>query len=294
MTDRLLALRLFIRVARTGNFSRAARELGMTQPTASRTIQSLEHDLGASLLTRTTRAVTLTEAGSDYLLRVETLLDGLDQADHEVRGSGELRGILRVGLSSTLALRGVIPRLAEFSDRHPALRLELLMDDRRQDLVSDGVDVAIRFGDMTDSTAVARHLGTWPRVIVASPRYLAAHGTPRTPTDLTAHRAIVGAFGAPTGWRFHKDGREASVRLASTLTVTLNEGAIAASVAGLGIAAMTLPACRAELDQGQLVRLLPDWDMGAYDLHAVFASGRAAKPSARAFTDFLKSYIDDL
>jgi DNA-binding transcriptional LysR family regulator len=154
MNDRLFALRLFARVARTGSFSRAGREFGLSQPSASRIIAALERDVGAVLLMRTTRAVTLTEAGTDYLARIEPLLAELEEADHAARGTGEIRGLLRVGLSSSFAVREVIPRLPGFMDRHPALRIDLLMSDQHQDLLSEGVDVALRFGPLKDSNAV--------------------------------------------------------------------------------------------------------------------------------------------
>src|SRR5882672_6236994 len=154
MSDRLSALRLFARVARTGNFSRAGRELGFSQPSASRIVAQLERELGAALLTRTTRGVRLTEAGVDYLARIEPLLAALEEADHAARGSGELRGTLRVALSSNFGVRDVIPRLPAFMQRHPALRIDLLVDVRHHDLVGEGVDLALRLGVLKDSTAL--------------------------------------------------------------------------------------------------------------------------------------------
>src|ERR1700744_3679413 len=135
MNDRFSTLRLFARVARTGSFSAAGRELGLSQPSVSRIIAGLEHEVGAALLTRTTRALTLTEAGTDYLARIEPILTALEEADHAARGTGELRGLLRVGVSSSFAVREVIPRLPGFLDKHPALRIDMVTEDRRQDLV---------------------------------------------------------------------------------------------------------------------------------------------------------------
>ena len=288
MNDQLAALRLFVRVARTGSFSRAARELEIAQPTASRTIAALEKELGAALFTRSTRALTLTDAGSRYLERVEPLLDALAEADHEARGTGELRGVLRVGLSSSLAIRAVIPALPRFAERHPELRIELLIDDKRQDLIAEGVDIALRFGALPSSSAVARRILTTPRVIVASPGYLARAGTPRAPEDLTTHRAIIGVSGLGAGWTFSRPGHDdVTVRLDGQVMANQNEAAVAAAVAGLGIVAMTREGCRAELESGALVELLPDWHRGDIDVHAVFVGGRAAKPSAKAFAEFL-------
>ncbi|MGA2742576.1 MAG: LysR substrate-binding domain-containing protein [Bryobacteraceae bacterium] len=236
MTDRLAALKLFSRVARTGNFSRAGRERGLSQPSVSRIIANLEHELGAALLIRNTRTLTLTEAGADYLQRIEPILLELEEADHAARGTGELRGALRIGVSPSFAIREVIPRLPEFMARHPALKVDLSMNDQRQDLIGEDVDLALRLGALTDSTATARRIGSNPRVLAASPAYLQQAGTPSSPAELAKHAVIGGPAGQiPGGWSFHKDGRSVSVLVESRLTANSNEGAVAAAVAGPGL-----------------------------------------------------------
>jgi DNA-binding transcriptional LysR family regulator len=247
----------------------------------------LEADVGATLFSRTTRAVTLTDAGTTYLTRVEAILAALDEADHEARGTGELRGVLRVGTSSSFVLREVIPRLRKFLSAHPALRVELLSNDRYQDLVTEGIDVAFRFGSLPDSSATARKLMEDPRVLAAAPSYLEEHGTPLVPSDLAQHSVILGPTHLSPTFSFSKDGRVASVRVKSQLTVTINEGAIAAAKAGRGIGATALNSTRAEVESGALVRILSDWDFGSMEINALFVSSKAVKPSARAFTDFL-------
>jgi DNA-binding transcriptional LysR family regulator len=286
MSDRLTALRLFVRVARAGNFSRAARELGLSQPSASRIVATLEKEVGASLFTRSTRALTLTQAGADYLARVEPALAELDDADHAARGTGELRGTVRVAASSSFTLHAVIPRLADFVRQHPQLRLVLLVNDERQALISEGVDVAFRFGPLADSTATARRLGSVERVLVASPAYLRRAGRPKVPADLSSHAIVAGPMGSDR-WTFEKDGRRVSLSLEGRVVVSANEAAVAAAVAGLGIARTGIIASRKELANRMLLRVLPDWDMGAVDVHAVFPSGRAAKAAARALADHM-------
>jgi DNA-binding transcriptional LysR family regulator len=287
MNDRLTALKLFARAARVGSFSSAGRELGLSQPSASRLIAALEADVGATLFRRTTRAVTLTDAGATYLTRVEAILTSLEEADHEARGTGELRGVLRVGTSSSFLLREITPRLPKFLSAHPALRVELLSNDRYQDLVTEGIDVAFRFGSLPDSSATARKVIDVPRILVASPLYLEKHGTPMKPSDLAHHAVIIGpAHESPT-FSFRKEGRVASVRVQSQLVVTIIEGAIAGARAGLGIVAVSLQSAKAELESGELVRILADWDFGSMEVNALFAAGRIIKPAARAFTDFL-------
>jgi DNA-binding transcriptional LysR family regulator len=258
MNDRLFALRLFVRVAHKGSFSAAGRELNIPQSTASRTIIQLERAIGAALLVRTTRAVTLTDAGMDFLARIEPALAELDEAEYAARGTGELRGMLRIGVATNFAVREVIPRLSAFMDRHPALRLDLMMEDLRQDLVGEGIDVALRFGPLPDSTATVRRILAWPRILAASRAYLDKAFAPRRPADLAQHTIILGPAGLGGHWSFRKDDMTSSVRVEGRLIARASEGAIAAAVAGLGIVMAPLGACRREVERGELIRLLPE------------------------------------
>jgi DNA-binding transcriptional LysR family regulator len=287
MNDRLSALRLFVRAARVGNFSRAGRELGLSQPSASRLIAALEEEVGATLFSRTTRAVTLTEAGATYLMRVEAILGALDEADHEARGTGELRGTLRIGTPTSFALREIVPRLPAFLERHPVLKIELRVTDRYPDLVTDGLDVSFQFGPLPDSSATARKLIHQTRILTASPDYLRTRGTPTTPSDLMHHSVIVSPAHPSSTFSFRRAGRVTSVRIDNQLDININEVAIASAVAGLGIASSTENSARAEIESGRLIRVLADWDFGPMEVNALFVSGKTVKPAARAFTDFL-------
>lgn len=288
MADRLFALRLFVRVAQTGSFSRAGREFGVSQPSASRTVAALEREIGVTLFTRTTRAVTLTDTGADYLRRIEPMLAELAEADQAVRDDGELRGVLRIAMSSSFGVREVIPRLPEFTRRHPKLRVDILVNDRHQDLVKAGADVALRFGVLRDSTATARPLGEQARILVASPAYLSERGIPVAPAELDGHSLIIGPPGVSAAiWTFHRRRESIVQRVEGRFNISSNEGAVAAAVAGLGIASTASVGCHAELAAGKLSRVLPEWRMDAVELHAVFPAGRAAKSSARAFVEYL-------
>jgi DNA-binding transcriptional LysR family regulator len=242
-------------------------------------------------VTRTTRAVKLTEAGSDYLARVEPILAALEEADHAARGGGELRGLLRIGTSSSFGVREVIPRLPAFLAQHPHLRIGLAISDARQDLVTEGVDLAFRLGTLTKATIIARKLGQGSRLVAASPDYLRSVPLPESPSDLAAHVVILGPGLGPDAWSFTKSGRRLSVRVEGRLSVDANEAAIAAAVAGLGLTVTSLWACRAELERGDLVRVLPDWAMEPIDLHAIFPAARTPKPSARAFANYFASEL---
>ncbi|MES3100545.1 LysR family transcriptional regulator [Sphingomonas faeni] len=284
----IFALRLYTRVARLGSFSAAARECKLSQSQASRIVADLEASLGARLLSRTTRAVVPTEAGSEFLARLEPILSALEEAEHSVREGGELRGLVRMSMAASIGLREVIPRLQPFAARHPNLQIEIQMDDRRQDLVRDAVDVAIRVGRLIDSTATAKLIKTVPRVAVASPGYLRDAEALESPGQLTEHRIVGGpATAVPNAWAFERNGKEVRPDLQANFTTNENEGAVAAAVAGLGITSTTLFSCEREIEQGLLVRLFQDWTMAQIPVHAYFPLGRDTRAAGRAIVDYL-------
>ncbi|MEM1244328.1 MAG: LysR family transcriptional regulator [Pseudomonadota bacterium] len=296
MSDRVSTLQLFCRVARTGSFTAAGREVGLSQPSVSRIISKLEEELGGALFVRSTHAVNLTEAGQEYLKRLEPILSSLEEANHMVRSNGTLRGRLRVGSATSFAMREVIPRLPDFLEANPELHVDFVLTDSRQDLIDQGIDVALRFGALADSTMVARKLTEGPRILAASPAYLEKAGKLASPADLPQHRIILGPSSRGTvGWHFTKEGKELSVQVASQLRVTVNEASTAAALAGMGIISTSILGCRKEINSGELIQLLPEWLIGTVEVHAVIAAGRNAKPSARGFVDYLvSSFREDI
>jgi DNA-binding transcriptional LysR family regulator len=291
MNDRLVSLRLFQRVARTLSFSKAGRELGLSQPSVSRLMAQLERSVGASLLVRTTRSVTLTQAGQDYLARLDLVLAALDEADHLARGTGELRGHLKIAMSSSFGVREIIPRLPPFMALHPRLYIDFVISDQRQDLITEGVDVALRLGDLPDSGALARKLAQGERLLAASPAYLEAAAPLNHPSDLAAHRVIGGPSTVPHVLHFTKDSRQTSVRVEGRLTTTAIEAATAAAVCGLGVTIGSVWSCRAELESRALIRVLGDWQLPSVSLNAVFALGKVPTPAARSFVDYLQESL---
>lgn len=178
---------------------------------------------------------------------------------------------------------------------HPALHIDLLMSDDRQDLIAEGADVAFLFGLLPDSNATARMIGRSVPLLVASPGYLARAGTPAEPDDLAAHTFIIRpAAAGTTGWTFEKDGRRVVFRSQGRFSVSVNEGATAAAVAGLGILMAGSLGCRAELSDGRLVPVLPDWKFEPVVVNAVFPAGRAARPAARALVAFLMEELKSI
>ena len=289
----IFALRLYTRVARLGNFSAAARECGLSQSQASRIVADLEADLGTRLLSRSTRAVVPTEAGAEFLARIESILGALDEAERSVRGGEDLRGLVRMSTPTSFGLRTVLPRIAAFTAKHPELRIHLLLDDRRQDLVREAVDVAIRLGQLIDSSATAKLIAKIPRVIVAAPTYLEQAGTPASPMDLAKHRIVAGSAAAvPSAWAFELRGEKLTVDLQPHFSTNENEGAVAAAAAGLGITSTSEWACQRELGNGSLIRLLTDWKMADIPVHAYFPMGPATRAAARALVDHLATLFD--
>lgn len=287
------ALRLYTRVARLGSFSAAGREAGLAQSQVSRMVADLEAGLGTRLLSRTTRAVVPTEAGLDYLARIEPILAALDDADNSVRETGDLRGLLRIGMPSTMGMRVVIPRLTAFTEAHPQLQIELLLDDSWQDMVREAVDVGIRVGNLPDGSGTAKLVGRMYRVIVASPVYLARHGRPLDPRELSGHRIVGGPDSAQSSsWRFERGGESLSVDVRPHLSVNDTTGALAAVTSGLGITSTTSWAARPELHSGALEQLFPDWTTASLPVHAFFPMGRTARIAARRFVDFLRAELD--
>ncbi len=285
-------LKIFSRVARLRSFSGAARELSISQSQASRAVSDIEEALGVLLLARTTRAVVPTEAGAEYLARIEPVLDQLDEAEQSAR-QGELRGLLRIGMPTSAGIREIIPRLPPFTEQHPKLELQIILGDQRQDLVREAVDVAIRMGTLPDSSATTRLLTTYPRVIVAAPAYLERFGLPRTPSELAEHRIVHGPAGSvDTAWHFSRDGVSQAVAVKPSIHFNDNEGAVSATAAGMGIASVGYWSCRRELEEGRLVRLLTDWETVPTRVHAYFPLGRATRFAARAFIQFLAGELN--
>jgi len=287
MTDRLQELSVFVRVAETGSFSRTAREMSLSQPSVSRIVSGLEARLGVSLLLRSTRRISLTEPGLDLLDRARRIMADVEDAEAAARGAEGLRGLLRVALPVAYGVREVIPRLPHFMNAHPDLKIELLMADRLEDLVAEGIDVAIRLGKLADSALKVRKIASAPRMAIASPDYIARRGAPETPGDLAGHDLILGPGPARQSWSFRRETSTVSVAVESRLQAGSAEGVIAAARAGMGVALASLWMCRSEIASGDLVPVLVAFKLEPIEANAVFPAGRNPSRKARAFADFL-------
>jgi DNA-binding transcriptional LysR family regulator len=285
----------FVCTVETGSFSGAARRLDVGQPAVSKAIAQLEDRLQTRLLLRSTRGLTATEAGQAYYESAKRAIAMVDEADGAARGvSADLVGKLRVCAAVTFARLHVIPHIKRFLERHPALEVEVMLDDRQIDLLENGIDVALRMGDLGDSSMTARRIATGRRLVVAAPVYLAEHGTPQIPADLAKHEAVVylADSGGATTWSFEHDSTQLSVTVNGRLRVSAAEGVRAAVCAGVGVAITSEWMFAPELASGIVQRLLPEWSLPSIDLWAVYPSGRLASAKARAFTAFVQEIMD--
>jgi DNA-binding transcriptional LysR family regulator len=284
----------FVCTVETGSFSAAARRLDVGQPAVSKAVAQLEERLQTRLLLRSTRGLTTTEAGQAYYESAKRAIAMVDEADGAARGvSADLVGKLRICAAVTFARLHVIPHIKAFLDRHPALEVEVMLDDRQIDLLENGIDVALRMGDLGDSSMTARRIVSGRRMVVASPDYLAAHDAPQIPADLARHEAVVYLrdSGGATTWTFERDSTELSVTVGGRLRVNAAEGVRAAVGAGVGVAIVSEWMFAPELASGEVVQLLPDWSLPTIDLWAVYPSGRLASAKARAFTAFVQEIM---
>lgn len=288
--DRFSLMQTFVRIADLGSLSAVAKELGTTQPTISKQLAALEERLGVALLQRTTRSLSLTEAGASYYESAKRILEEVEAVEG---GLGQLSrspaGTLVITAPNALGQLYLDALIIEFMQRYPALTVHLQQNDRFVDLVEEGVDVAIRVGPLDDSSLVARKLGVSRRVTAATPEYLARHGEPKTPQDLKNHNCILYSY-LVTGseWHFRGARGEMKVRVQGTLR-TNNAFAIhRALLAHMGIGAPPIWSVEEDLRAGRLVPILTEYAQMPADIHAVYPSSRHVTTKVRLFVEFLK------
>lgn len=283
--DRLRTMETFVAVAEAESFAAAARELGVSAPSATRAIGALEARLGVRLFVRTTRSVRLTETGGLYLEECRRILGELTAAEEAVAGAfTRPAGHLRVTASTQFGRVYVVPILTDFLDAYPAVTAEGLFVDRIVNLLDEGIDVAVRIGELADSGLIARRVGEVRRIVCASPEFLARHGEPRTPAELAEARTICALPVTPGAvWRF-KGG--ASVRVRSRLRVSTVQTAIEAVLTGWGITRLLSYQVGPELAAGRLCRILREYEPDPLPIHLVHPEGRRPAEKVRAFLDF--------
>ncbi|MCW2248182.1 DNA-binding transcriptional LysR family regulator [Azospirillum fermentarium] len=285
--DKLRAMETFVRIVDAGSLTAAAGGLGVSLTAVVRTLAGLETRLGLRLLNRTTRRMALTDEGRDYYALCRRILTELDE------GEGALShrrlapsGTLRLTAPVMFGKLHVAPAVADFLDAHPAMRVEMMLMDRVTDLLEEGLDVAVRIGPLADSSLVAVTLGHTPRVVCASPGYLARHGWPAAPADLARHRCVCfTGLSADPDWEFRVEGRTVRVTVAGVLSTNQIDGAIDACRRGLGCGMFLGYQVADALAAGELVRILADYETAPRPVSLLYPHARLLSPRIRAFVD---------
>ena len=293
--DRFQAMQIFVRVVETGSFSKAAAELGSTQPTATKAVAEAERHLGVRLLHRSTRGVTPTEAGALYHERCKAILREVEEAD-TLAGLAQAgsSGTLRINSSVAFGRRVLIPLVLRYMAEHPGLQIELGFDDQYVILVEQGVDVAIRIGRLADSSLGARHLGINPWVLTAAPAYRAARGRPAAPADLSAHACLIySSVQGDARWLLHAPGgADESVPVRGPLRTNNLSTILAACRAGMGLAMLPWYVARESVVEGHIVPVLQDHALPAQEMHAVFPSPKLVPAKVTGFIAWLQQQLD--
>jgi DNA-binding transcriptional LysR family regulator len=295
--DRLRLMETFCRVVERGSFSAVAREEMTTQSAISKQVQALETQLGTTLLVRSTRSHSLTEAGRLYYDRCRQVLDTLEEARVEVqRAEHEISGLLRVAAPAAFGRRHIVPRLQDFYARYPNIKIDLQLDDSFLDLVAAGVDVAFRVGELKDSRLVARRIGTAHRAALASPAYLARHGEPQHPAELAAHQCVVHTgLATPNEWTFvDEHGTPLSVKVNGRFLSNSSEAMRQAVCEGLGISYSTLWIYGADIRAGHVKPILTRFRLPALPLNVVFQPARRPSLKVNHFVSyFAEAFAQD-
>lgn len=290
--DQLLALRAFTRIAEAGSFAKAADQMNLPRSSVSKMMQDLEAHVGAKLMERTTRAVTITAEGAAYYERALKLLSDLDEMDAAIVGHrGVLRGRLRVDVGSVFANLLLIPALPAFQARYPGIELLLGVSDRHVDLVEDGVDCVIRGGALADTTLIARRLCALDYVLCAAPSYLKGRTRPDHPSQIESNHQVISYFSASSGkrvpLRFARAGETLEITVTQGVAVNESTAHLSSLCAGLGIGQSFGFLCRPKFESGELVELLPDWKPKPHVVHLVYPASRFPNPRLKAFSDWV-------
>jgi len=285
--DRLQAMEVFVAVVDSGGFASAARKLDLSAPVVTRAVAELEARLGVRLLTRTTRTVRVTEAGARYADDCRRILADVGDSENATSGSrSQLKGLLSVTAPVLFGNLHVTPILAEYLQRYPEVDVQCVFVDRVVNLVDEGLDVAVRIGELPDSTLRAVRVGQVRRMLVASPGYITTHGRPQRPDELSAHVLIHPTQVLPyPEWRFTEGGRPLVQRIRPRLRTTTNDTARSFALAGLGIARLLSYQVADALASGALLPLLEDFETPPLPVHIVHHEGRHATQKVRAFVD---------
>ncbi|MBR7791181.1 LysR family transcriptional regulator [Undibacterium sp. FT147W] len=286
--DRLIAMQVFTEVAKSGSFTATADKLDMSRAMVTRYVSELEQWLGARLLQRTTRRVTLTDAGENCLRRSEQMMALMENMEEETGShDGELRGQLRITCSMSFAYAQIAAAIVDFLKRYPQLKIDLNISEGALNLVDARIDLAIRISAEPDPSLIGRVLAPCSSVLVASPAYLLVHGIPQTPADLAAHRGLSYANFGKSVWTLSRGKEQVSVRISSYFSANEATALLRAAQAGGGIALQPVYLAKPHLENGTLQVVLPEWQLPDMSIYALYPSRKHLSPAVRALLDFL-------
>lgn len=287
--DRFTEMQVFVAVAECEGFAAGARKLKISPPAATRAVADLEYRLGVKLLNRTTRYVRVTDAGQRYLDDAKRILAQVAEADEAAVGiNGSPRGHLVITAPVLFGRMYVMPAIVEYLQKYPDTEVSAMFVDRVVNLLEEGVDIALRIGELSDSSFKALKVGTVRRVVCASPAYIEQHGLPLQPDQLSNHPIIVASnLGPNVEWRFLHNNQTSIVRIKPRLTVTSNDAAIEAAVEGLGITRLISYQIAPQLASGQLKIILSEFELPAMPIHILHREGRHSSVKIRAFIDLV-------
>jgi DNA-binding transcriptional LysR family regulator len=290
MTDTISLFRAFIRVVEAGSFTRVAQEQNSSQPTVSRQVAALEEHLGTRLFARTTRKLTLTDDGRGFYERAKHAIEAVSEAEDAVgRRRARPSGALRLAVPGVFGRLRVIPHLKEFLTRYPDVSIDLAMNDVKADLIEEGIDLAIRSGDVIDNSLIARKIGVTRRVVVAAPSYLRGKTLPKQPSDLAGHDCITFTeVTAGVAWHFGGPDGPVSVEVKGPVRTRNSEGLREAVLSGLGVGYAPIWHFTDELDTGRLTVLLERYEPKPEPIHAVYPSRSFVPQKTRVMIDFLE------
>jgi DNA-binding transcriptional LysR family regulator len=297
--DEMITNRAFLQVAESGSFSAASIKLDVSVATVARQVNSLEALLGVKLMNRSTRALSLTEAGTLYCERIRDLMGDLDALKREVASyQRDVKGLLRVHLRRSVGSQVIAPVLPDFLKANPDVKLEVTLTDERADLVALGIDVAVWLGELQESRLIARKLSPGNRVICCSPAYAETHGLPKTPQELSQHNCIVYlAKSYDSSWRLTAGGKTTTVDVSGNLKSESSAVLMVSALDGLGLVMVQESMVRKAIASGELLNVFPSFQVSSTNtnvgLYAVYSGRKKLSPKTRAFIDFLVNVFRD-
>jgi len=288
--DQIKSFEIFRRVAETGSFSKAAKDLRISQPTVSKVIAELEQQLGAQLVVRTTRGVSLSELGQEVYKGSQKLIDSYEQLKQITSSENlEPKGRIKLSCPVIFAQINIFPFLDRFLDKYPKIELEIKLSDETADLISEGIDCAVRIGELSDSTLIAKRVGTMRRVVAATPEYFKKYGTPKCPKDLENHNCIISSkFNPDESWQFLTEaGKKQSIKVKGNLRVNNSIGCYSALLGGIGISLTPISTIGKEIENKKLKVILKDYETTSMPINLVYPPGHFIPFRVRILSVFL-------